>query len=141
MSGKRAPGGPRRAKAGPTGGRALVRLCCRALAEKKAEHLRVLDVSAHSSLTDYLVIATGTSEPHLRALRAELERVLEEARVRVVGRESAEASGWTVLDAFDVMVHLFTPAQRRHYALEGLWKDAREVSVAALLRTRSRASS
>ena len=128
-------------KARGSSGRALARLCCRALAEKKAEDLRVLDVSAQSSLTDYLVIATGTSEPHLRALRSELDRVLDEADVQVVGRESAEASGWTVLDAFDVMVHLFTPSQRRHFALEKLWKDAKEVAVPALLKTRSRASS
>ena len=45
----------------------LVKLCCKALDEKKAEDLQVLDVSAQSSITDYLVLATGTSEPHLRA--------------------------------------------------------------------------
>jgi ribosome-associated protein len=113
--------------------RELLRLCCRALAEKKAGDLRVLDVGGTSSITDYLVLATGTSEPHLRALRQELELALKSSGTRLVGLETAEQSGWTVVDAFDVMVHLFTPEQREHYGLENLWKDAQDVPVAKLL--------
>jgi ribosome-associated protein len=113
--------------------RELARLCCRALEEKKAEDLRVLDVSAQSSITDFLVIATGTSEPHLRALRQELEAALDQAHTHLVGLETAQESGWTVVDAFDVMVHLFTPEQRERYRLEALWKDAVEVPVKKLL--------
>jgi ribosome-associated protein len=113
--------------------RDLLKLCCRALMEKKAEDLRVLDVGAESSITDYLVLATATSEPHLRALRGELEFALKSAHTRLVGLEAAEQSGWTVVDAFDVIVHLFLPAQREHYGLESLWKDAVPVSVDALL--------
>lgn len=112
---------------------AVVKLCCRMLDEKKAEDLRVLDVSAQSSITDYLVLATGTSETHLRALRVELEKVLDAAQTHIVGIETAQESGWTVVDAFDVMVHLFTPDNRAKYRLENLWKDAVEVSVAKLL--------
>ena len=106
---------------------ALAQTCCRALEEKKAEDLRVLDVSEQSSITDYLVLATGTSEPHLRALRVELEKVLDAAKVHIVGMESSPDSGWMVIDAFDVMVHLFSPDRRSHYGLENLWKDAVEV--------------
>jgi ribosome-associated protein len=117
----------------PAASRELVKLCCRALLEKKAEDLRVLEVSAQSSLTDYLVLATGTSEPHLRALGMELKHALAAAQTRLVGTERTEESGWTVVDAFDVMVHLFSPEQRERYALESLWKDAQEVSVDELL--------
>lgn len=108
-------------------------LCCRALAEKKAEDLRVLDVRAQSSLTDYLIIATATSQPHLRALRAALDEALRAQHTHLVGVEANELSGWTVIDAFDVMVHLFTPAQREHYGLERLWQDAAEVPLQRLL--------
>lgn len=111
----------------------LLTRICRALDEKKAEGLRVLAVGQLSSITDYLVIATGTSEPHLRALRVELEKVLDAAKVRILGMDTNQGSGWLIVDAFDVMVHLFTPAMRTHYALENLWKDAVEVSVPALL--------
>ena len=53
----------------------LVKLCCRVLDNKKAGELTVLDVSEQSSITDYLIVATATSEPHLRALRVELEKI------------------------------------------------------------------
>src|SRR5690606_16117313 len=72
----------------------LVKLCCRALDEKKAIDLRVLDVSEQSSITDYLVIATGNSEPHLRALRIELEKALDASHTRIVGMEIVQESGW-----------------------------------------------
>jgi ribosome-associated protein len=111
----------------------LVKLCCRALDDKKAVDLRVLDVSEQSSITDYLVIATGTSEPHLRALRVELEKVIDASHTRIVGMESVQESGWIVIDAFDVMIHVFAPDARAKYGLENLWKDATEVSVPKLL--------
>jgi ribosome-associated protein len=117
----------------PASSRELLKLCCEALSSKKAEDLVVLDVSAQSSLTDYLVLATGTSEPHLRALSTELKHTLHASQTRLLGVETREESGWTVVDAFDVMFHLFTPEQRERYALESLWKDAREVSVDELL--------
>jgi ribosome-associated protein len=111
---------------------ALVKLCCRALSDKKAEDLRVMDVSEQSSTTDFLVLATGTSSPHLRALRIEIEKTLDAAKAKIVGMEVPQDTGWMVIDAFDVMVHLFTADQREHYALENLWKDAVEVSVPKL---------
>jgi ribosome-associated protein len=111
----------------------LVRLCCRALDEKKAGDLRVLDVRALSSITDYLVIGTATSEPHVRALRVELEKALDSAKTHIVGFETARESGWVVMDAFDVMVHIFTPEKRDRYRLENLWRDGREISVKGLL--------
>jgi ribosome-associated protein len=114
----------------------LLKLCCRTLAEKKADDIRVLDVGAQSSITDYLVIATGTSEPHLRALRIELMRGLAAIKTRPVGVETAQESGWTVVDIFDVMVHLMTPESRERYRLEGLWRDALDVPVDGLLEVR-----
>jgi len=113
--------------------RDLVIGICRALLEKKATDLRVLDVSALSSITDYLVVATGTSEPHLRALRIEADQALATGRAGLVRLESAQESGWTVIDAFDVMIHLFTEEQRDRYRLEHLWKSAEELNVAELL--------
>lgn len=114
----------------------LVKLCCRALDEKKAADLRVLDVSEQSSITDYLVVATGTSEPHLRALRVELEKAIDASQTRIVGMEAVQDSGWFVVDAFDVMIHIFAPDTRARYGLENLWKDAVEVSVPKLLTAR-----
>lgn len=111
----------------------VVKLCCRVLDDKKAEDLTVLDVSEQSSITDYLIIATATSAPHMRALRIELEKELDSSQVRLVGMETAQESGWFVIDTFDVMIHLFLPQPREHYGLERLWRDADEVSVSKLL--------
>jgi len=111
----------------------LARLCCRALAEKKAGDLRVIDVTELSSITNYIVIATATSEPHVRALRVELEKALDASKTRIVGIEAASESGWAVMDAFDVMVHIFTSDTRNRYKLETLWRDGHEVPIEDLL--------
>ena len=119
----------------PTAAIKLAQFCCRALDEKKAEDLRVLDVSAQSSITDCLVLATATSEPHMRALRIELEKALDGVGAQILGIESAQESGWTVVDVFDVMVHIFTRETRARFALENLWKDADEVPAKKLPAT------
>jgi ribosome-associated protein len=112
----------------------LIKQIVQALDGKKAEDLRVLDVSELSSITDYLVLATGSSEPHLRALRIELERVLDDNKARILSVDTTKGSGWTVVDAFEVMVHLFTPENRDKYRMELLWRDATELPLARLLK-------
>lgn len=112
----------------------LIKQIVQALDGKKAEDLRVLDVSELSSITDYLVLATGTSEPHLRALRIELERILDDNKARILSVDTTKGSGWTVVDAFEVMVHLFTPENRDKYRMELLWRDATELPLAKLLK-------
>lgn len=112
----------------------LIKQIVQALDGKKAEDLRVLDVSELSSITDYLVLATGTSEPHLRALRIELERVLDDNKARILSVDTTKGSGWTVVDAFEVMVHLFTPENRDKYRMELLWRDATELSLTKLVK-------
>lgn len=107
----------------------LLQLIVQALGDKKAEDLRILDVSKLSSITDYLVLATGNSEPHLRALRIDVERVLDEQKAKILGVDTTKSSGWTVVDAFEIMIHLFTPENRDKYRMELLWKDAVEMEV------------
>lgn len=111
----------------------LLTAVVRALDAKKAEDLKVLDVSRQSSITDHLILATGTSDPHLRALRVELEKVFDSAGSPISGMETSPGSGWLVVDAFQIMVHIFDAEQRSNYRLEQLWKDAKVVSVESLL--------
>jgi ribosome-associated protein len=122
------------AKAAAKPAEKLIKLIVQALDGKKAEDLRVLDVSRLSSITDFLVLATGSSEPHLRALRIELERVLDEQKARILSVDTTKGSGWTVVDAFDVMVHLFTPENRDKYRMELLWRDASELALSKFLK-------
>lgn len=112
----------------------LLRKLVRAIDDKKAESLVVMDVRAKSSITDFLVLANGNSEPHLRALRIEAEKILDEAKAPIAGMETGGyGSGWTVVDAYQIMLHIFTPAQRETYAMEKLWKDAKPIDVKTLL--------
>jgi len=104
-------------------------LRCRDLAEgKKAENLVVLDMRKLSSVTDYFVIATGTSEPHLRALIEELtERVGGEYNIYPRAIDGTLKANWVVLDYLDVIVHLMRAETRERYGLEMLWGDAPRV--------------
>ena len=112
---------------------ALLRALVTAFEEKKAENLTVLRVSAQSNITDFLVLATGNSEPHLRALRIEAEKVLDAAKVTIAGMDQGGfGSGWTVVDAYQIMIHFFTAEQRENYALEKLWRDAEVVNLKAI---------
>jgi ribosome-associated protein len=106
----------------------------RALDDKKAEDLVVIDVTGLSSVTDYLVIATGNSEPHLRALRIVVEKVLDDSGTPIAGRDTGNFSGWVVLDAYQIMVHVFTERKREAYNLEMLWRDGKRLDVSALLK-------
>jgi ribosome-associated protein len=104
-------------------------LLCREFADnRKAEDIVVLDVRKLSSVTDYFVIASGTSEPHLRAIVNEITDELRdehEVRPRVV--DGTMQGAWVVLDFFDVIVHVMRADARERYDLEGLWGDAPKV--------------
>jgi len=104
-------------------------LLCRELADnKKAENIAVLDVRKLSSVTDYFVIASGTSQPHLRAIVEEIAgRLREDYDLRPSRSEGSHGGNWVVLDYFDVIVHVMHAETRKHYDLEGLWGDARKV--------------
>ena len=104
-------------------------LLCRNLADnKKAEDLLVLDVRSISSITDYFVIASGSSEPHLRAIAEEITETLKEDE-GVIPRamDGTLQTGWLVLDFFDVIVHVMRREVRERYDLESLWGDAPRV--------------
>ena len=113
---------------------------CRNLAEnKKAEHIVVLDVRKVSSVTDYFVIATGSSEPHLRAIMNEITDTLRndyDLRPRAV--EGDLRTPWQVLDFFDVIVHVMREDVRQKYDLEGLWGDAPKVKPRAKSKPRKK---
>lgn len=108
--------------------RKLARLCLELADNKKAEDVVVLDVRKLSSVTDYFVIASGTSEPHLRAIVDEIvDRLLDEHHLRPRAIDGTLHAAWLVLDYFDVIVHIMRIEVRERYDLEGLWGDAPRV--------------
>ena len=80
-----------------------------------------------SNITDYLLICSGTSEPHLKAIANEIARRLRDEGVRPNHRDGFPPSRWIVMDYNDVMLHIFHPELRERYALEQLWGDAKRV--------------
>jgi len=113
--------------------RQLLALVCKGLDDKKAGDLRIIDVRGLSSITDYIVIATGLAEPHLRAMRIEVEKVLDAEGAKIAGMDKNQSSGWLVVDAYQMMVHLFTAEARTRYGLEQLWRDGRELPLNVVL--------
>ena len=99
---------------------------CRAFADnKKAENIVILDVRDLSSVTDYFVIASGTSEPHLRAITDEItSKLRDDHGIRPRAVDGTLQTAWVVLDYFDVIVHVMRADVRERYNLEGLWGDA-----------------
>jgi ribosome-associated protein len=104
-------------------------LLCRELADnRKAENITILDVRKVSGITDYFVIASGTSEPHLRAIVDEITETLrEEHSIRPGATDGSVQTSWVVLDFFDVIVHVMRQDVRERYDLEALWGDAPRV--------------
>ena len=117
-------------------------LLCRDLADnKKAENIVVLDVRKVSSVTDYFVIASGSSEPHLRAIMDEISDTLREDHgVTPTGKDGSVSDAWVVLDYFDVMVHVMRADARERYDLEGLWNDAIRVKARAAAKPKKKAA-
>lgn len=97
------------------------------LEARKGEDILLLDIKDIASFADYFVVCTGTSDRMLDALAdSTLDSVRKLHRKR--GRKQGEArEGWVVVDYGDVVVHLFSPDQREHYALEEFWQNGRVV--------------
>ena len=104
-------------------------LLCRDLAEnRKAEDVVILDVRELSSVTDYFVIVSGTSEPHLRAIVDEItDKLKDEHELRPKAIDGTLQAAWVVLDYFDVIIHVMRQDVRERYDLETLWGDAPRV--------------
>lgn len=104
-------------------------LLCRDFADnRKAENIAVLDVRDLSSVTDYFVIASGTSEPHLRAIVDEITHKLRDDHgIRPIRTDGSIQGAWVALDFFDVIVHVMRTDVRERYDLEGLWGDAKRI--------------
>jgi ribosome-associated protein len=107
--------------------RKLARLCRKLADNKKAEDIVALDMRRLSSVADYFVIATGTSEPHLRAILEEITDKLRQEHDRRPRAVDGEGCSWVVLDYSDVVVHVMRADARNRYNLEGLWSDAPRV--------------
>ena len=92
-----------------------------ALDDEKGEDILSIPLGNTSSIADYIVIASGTSSRKVLSMAQNLEVKLKKAGVTILGREGVEQADWVLLDACDVIVHLFKPEVREFYGLERMW--------------------
>lgn len=95
------------------------------LNEMKAQNIIDLDVTQITSITDHMIIATGTSSRHVRAMADNILKAAKEQGYDPLGSEGMEEAEWICVDLGDVLVHLMQPRTRDYYYLEGLWDKSR----------------
>lgn len=109
--------------------REMAKIVCEALADKKGEDIRAIDISQISVLADYFIIANGSSESQVRALVDNVEEQLEKAGVQAKQREGVGLGSWVLLDFGDVIVHVFDRENRLFYNLERIWSDGKSINI------------
>ena len=102
------------------------------LDNKKAEDIKVIEVTEQTIVADYFVLANGTSSTHVKALADDVEYELEQIGVHD-GHIEGRATGWVLLDYGAVLVHVFDKESRAYYNLERLWTDANLVDLSDVL--------
>ena len=111
-------------------GKELALACAKAAAEIQADDIRLFDLRGLSSLTDFMVVCSGSSMPHLRAILRDVRgHVSEWTGAKPANAEGKVDSRWVVLDYIDVMVHVMHEELREFYGLETLWGDAKEIEL------------
>lgn len=93
------------------------------LDDGKAEDVVVIDLEGKSSIANYMVVASGTSNRHVASLAENVQIKLKEKGHKSIS-EGAEKADWVLIDAYDVIVHIFRPEVREFYSLEKMWSTA-----------------
>ena len=105
----------------------------KALDSKKGMNIKLLKIDRVSSLADYFLICTGTSNTHVKTLCDYAEYTLEQLGEQMLGREGHRGNSWELLDYGTIVVHVFTEEAREFYALERLWADAEEIDLTDII--------
>ncbi|MGN0447217.1 MAG: ribosome silencing factor [Acutalibacteraceae bacterium] len=102
------------------------------LDKKKATDILAIETAEHTIVSDYFVIASGTSNTHVKSLANEVEYELSQKGIEPLHIEG-RATGWILLDYGSVLVHIFTGESRDYYNLERLWQDAAQVDISDII--------
>lgn len=104
----------------------LVKVAVAALEDMKGQDIIIIDVRGKTSVTDFMVIASGTSSRHVKSMANEVLEKVKEQGVRPIGSEGLDGGEWALLDLGDVVVHVMQVATRQFYDLERLWQGAEQ---------------
>lgn len=111
----------------------MARLAITALEDKKAEDIKVIDISEVSVIADYFIIAGGSNRSQIQALCDNVEEKLGRSGFPARQKEGYDTANWVLLDFGDVIVHIFDKENRLLYDLERIWRDGRGIEVKDLL--------
>ena len=101
--------------------------------DKKAENPVVIDLRELTTLADYFVVLSATSDTHARTIADEIKKKLKDKGILPLSVEGYENANWILIDYGDVIVHIFRPEFRELYNLESLWMDAPRIEISELL--------
>ena len=116
-------------KGEPLSSEGLALVAARAAIDKKAEHVKVLDLSELSGFTDYFAIASGTSDKQVQAIADSVAQSMVDAGRELLSIEGYSEGRWVLMDFGDVVCHVFLDALRDYYDLEALWAEAPRVKI------------
>jgi len=119
---------PAEPQAGAIESKEVAVAAARAASAKQASRVVILDVRELIVITDYFVIASGSSDRQVKTILEEVDKALRLLGVRPVRTEGEPEAGWVLLDYIDAVVHVFAEEEREYYDLERLWRDAPKVS-------------
>lgn len=105
----------------------MTKIACKALEDKKAEDIRVIDISGVSVLADYFIIANGNNENQVKALVDNVQEELFKAGHEAKQVEGYRSANWILLDYGDIIVHVFSKEDRLFYDLERIWRDGKTI--------------
>ncbi len=103
-------------------------LVINSLEELKADNICVLDVQNKTSVTDFMIIASGTSTRHVRSIAENLVTAVKSQGLKSLGVEGDDVSDWVLVDLGEIVVHVMLPSARTFYDLEGFWRDGPDAS-------------
>lgn len=107
----------------------IVKKVVLALKDKKAEDIRVIDITEVSSIADYFIIANGTNQNQLQAMLDAVDEALYKEGKKAKQVEGNQQSTWILMDYEDIIVHLFSKEDRLFYDLERIWRDGKEIDI------------
>lgn len=110
----------------------LAQIAIEALEDKKAEDIRIIDISEISTLADYFIIANGTNRSQIQALADNVEEALGRAGLSLKQVEGYETANWILMDYRDIIVHVFDKENRLFYDLDRIWRDGKQIDVTDL---------
>ena len=107
----------------------MAKLAIKSLEDKKAEDIKVIDISDISTIADYFIIASGKNRSQIQAMCDNVEETMGRAGVSMKQTEGYKNANWILMDYGDIIVHIFDTENRLFYDLERIWRDGKEIEA------------